>query len=225
MTFLSYFIILFVLLFLLWGYWRFYFFFRDPGRIVPKGKNLVSPADGKIVYVKKVKHNEIPIPIKRGRKINLEESVKTHLRGEKYLIGIFMNPFSVHVNRAPIAGTVKKIHHYQHKNLPMTLMWLRTMLNLRPFHKFSTHMWENERNIILIQNKFPVYVIQIADLAVNKVVCWVKKNQKVSKGQRFGMIKMGSQVDVLVPSKHVKLVVKEGDNVRAGESILAKVID
>ena len=53
---------------------------------------------------------------KSGRKINLEESVKTHLRGEKYLIGIFMNPFSVHVNRAPIAGTVKKIHHYQHKN-------------------------------------------------------------------------------------------------------------
>jgi len=207
-----------------WVYWRFIWFFRDPDRAVPKGNNVVSPADGEIVYVKRIKKGVVPISVKRGRKISLKDDIKEKSSGDKYLIGVFMSPFSVHVNRAPIAGKVDHVKHYNHNNLAMTIMWFRTLLNIRPFYKYSHHMWVNERNVVLIKGKFPVYVVQIADLAVNKVVCWVKKGSKVKKGQRFGMIKMGSQVDVVLPANKVKVLVKEGDKVRAGESVLAKII-
>ena len=215
-------ILIIVALFVFWLYWRYIWFFRDPERQIPPGKTVVSPADGVVVYVKKVKHNHIPVSQKKGRMIPLKEDLKMLTRGEKYLVGVFMNPLSVHVNRAPISGRVVHVRHYKHKNLVMTLMWLRTVLNIRPFYRYCEHMWENERNIILIDGVFPLYVVQIADLVVNKVECWIHHGQHVEKGERIGMIKFGSQVDVAFPSKGIHIVVKEGDRVTAGESVLAR---
>ena len=212
-----------ILVFISWFYWRYFWFFRDPKRVSPQGNNIVSPADGTIVYAKKVKKNQIPISNKRGKFIDLSKDVKEHLTGEKYLVGIFMTPFNVHVQRAPIAGTIKKIKHYKHENLVMTLMWLRIFLNLRPFYSHCNHMWVNERQITLIKGVVPVYVVQIADLVVNKVVSFVKPRQTVKKGDRIGLIKMGSQVDLVFPTTAVELVVKEGDKVKAGESIIATI--
>lgn len=215
-------ILVVVLLCVFYVYWRYVWFHRDPSREIPTGKNIVSPADGRVVYIKKAAHGQMPVSEKKGRTIALKEDLKMITRGEKYLIGIFLNPFDVHVQRAPIAGKVKMVKHHKHKNLPMTMMWLRTFLSLEPFYRYSEHMWENERNIILIEGSFPVYVVQIADLIVNRVVSFVRKGSSVKKGDRIGMIKFGSQVDVAFHSKGVKVMVKEGDRVVAGETILAK---
>ena len=84
-------------------------------------------------------------------------------------------------------------------------------------------MLENERHIILIKGKFPVLVVQIADFYIRKIVSYVKEKDNVEKGQKIGIIRMSSQVDIVLPyKKNIKIKVKEGDKVKAGESIIAE---
>ncbi len=209
-------------------YWRFFFFFRDPERIIPEGENIVSPADGTVVYIKKVKNNEVPISIKKGKIVLLTElskSIDYKAYNEWYVMGIFMHPTSVHVNRAPVGGTVSLVEYNKSKNFPMTLMWLRVLFKIKPLEQGSPHVLKNERNTILIKSFLSVYVIQIADIYVNKIVSYVKKNDVVKKGQRIGMIKFGSQVDLVFPIiPHIKIEVEEGEKVKAGESVVARLI-
>ena len=208
-------------------WWRFFFFFRDPNRDTPKGNNIVSPADGTIVYIRKTKKKSVPISIKNKKNILLKEISKLKddfFKTDQYIIGIFMHPTSVHVNRSPIEGRIQYIKYFNNnKNLPMTLMWWRTLLKMKPIEKYSDHIFENERNTIHIKGKFPVTVVQIADIYVNKIICYIHKKEKVKKGQKIGMIKMGSQVDLIFPyKKEFKLQIEEGDKVKAGETIIAK---
>ncbi len=205
-------------------YWEHVYFFRDPDRKAPKGKNILSAADGRVVYVKKVKNDVVPIAVKRRKKIKLKEILETDsFKGDKYLVGVFMTPFDVHVQRAPISGTVKKIAHYQHENKVMTITWIRCLLNLMPLYNGASYLIENERKTVLFDGDIPVYVTQIADLVVDRIKLWIFKGQEVGKGQRYGMIEMGSQVDMVFPcEKNVKVVVKPGQKVKAGETIIAK---
>jgi phosphatidylserine decarboxylase len=207
----------------LFVFWRFFYFFRDPERDAPPGKNIVAPADGMIVYVKEVKNNALPISIKKQREIALSELTKVEdfAAGDKYAVGIFMLPSSVHVNRAPIAGEVSGVHYHKSKNLAMTVMWLRCRLGRKPYEKHARHILQNERNTVIIRGDFPLAVVQIADLYVRKIVCSVTKGQAVEKGQRIGMIRMGSQVDCIFPQQGMTIRVAEGQMVKAGETVLA----
>lgn len=205
-------------------WWRFYYFFRDPEREIPGGNNIVSPADGTIVYVKEIKNGEIPISVKKGKEIRLEEMSKIHDNrfNEGYIIGIFMSPLSVHVNRAPISGKVEQISYFHSKNINMGRMFLNTIFRKKPFYVGCDHILQNERNTIIINGEFPVAVVQIADVVVHKILCWVKEGQTITKGERIGLIRMGSQVDIILPAeKGIKIVVREGEYVYAGETILA----
>ncbi len=204
-------------------WWRFYFFFRDPERDAPEGRDILAPADGKIVYIKKVTKNIIPMSIKEGKKIQINEITKMSQLNdeEKFIIGIFMFPWSVHVNRAPIEGVIGETFHFKNKNRPMTLMWMKSLFNIRPYYKKCYHVLENERKTTVIKGPLEVIVVQIADIYVNKILSWVKPDQRVAKGQRIGMIKMGSQVDCIFPADKVMIRVKEGQHVKAGETILA----
>lgn len=207
-------------------YWRFFFFFRDPERIIPDGDNIVSPAEGTIVYIKEIKGNEVPISIKNKKEVKLQEIFGDSVvyRESSYLVGIFMHPTNVHVNRAPITGKIEKIIYTPNKNLAMTLMWWRILLGLRPYEFYSKHILQNERNTILFKGKIPVFIVQIADIYVNKIECWVREHEEVKKGQRIGMIKMGSQVDILFPSANInKLNIILGQKVKAGETIIASM--
>ena len=224
MSVFLYLIILFLLLIgLLYTYWRFLFFFRDPERKIPDGDNIVSPADGTIVYIKKIDSTNVPISIKNKKEIKLDEIFKGEIISRPYYLGgIFMHPTSVHVNRSPISGIVKEITYMKANNLPMTMMWLRVLLKRKPYELYSKHIFNNERNTIYIEGEIPVYVTQIADIYVNKIECWLKKFDKVEKGQRFGMIKMGSQVDFLFPIlPNISIKIEEGEKVKAGETIIA----
>ena len=104
----------------------------------------------------------------------------------------------------------------------MTLTWWRANLRLKPIEKYATHIFSNERNIISILGRIRVIVVQIADLYVNKIDNWVAEGDIVVKGERLGLIKMGSQVDTLLPKiEGMKVVAHVGQKVKAGESMLA----
>ncbi len=219
-------LIIFLILFSIFLYWKFYFFFRNPKRIIPDGNNIVSPADGTVVYIRKVDSSSVPISIKGKKEIKLDEIAKIGSLKEfpYYIIGIFMHPTSVHINRAPIAGVIKKITYTRGNNLPMTLMWWRVLFRKTPYELYSNHIIKNERNTLLIEGEIPLYVVQIADIYVKKIECWVRENEGVEKGQRIGIIKMGSQVDIIFPAlPNIKIIVNEGQKIKAGESIIANI--
>jgi len=120
-------------------------------------------------------------------------------------VTIFLSVFNVHVNRVPIAGTIEEIRYNPGKFL--------AAFN----HKASM---ENEQNIILINNgKAHVFVKQIAGLMARRIVCWPKKGDYYELGQRYGLIRFGSRVDILLPET-TKLSVTCGDNVSGGKSII-----
>jgi phosphatidylserine decarboxylase len=184
----------------------------------------VAPADGKVVYVHLAEDGRLPIALKRGQPIRLEEVAKTALSPGRYWhVGIFMFPWSVHVNRIPVDGEVAFTLHHAHPNRPMSNMYIRGVLGLKPMYEQGLHITENERNTVLVDGDLPTYVVQIADAYVNKIECWVSPGDKVCKGQRLGRIIMGSQVDLIFPDRDgMTLVVTEGQLVKAGETIVAR---
>ena len=169
-----------------------YYFFRDPERFsINDDKYLVSPADGLISDIK-----EVSGPIELG----LENNSFTR-------VSIFMNIFNCHVNRVPTKGTVEEIFYKPGKFLNASL------------DKASE---ENERNYykIKLPNGEKIIIVQIAGLIARRIVCEVKKDQSLNQGERIGMIRFGSRVDLFFDNKTV--LAKVGQNVVAGESLLAK---
>ena len=161
-------------------------FFRNPERTFPPGEKLViSPADGKVIRIEEIGGHEL-------------------LPGASRKISIFMNVFSVHVNRFPYSGRIEAIRYDPGKFLSANL------------DKASS---DNERNAVLIRTEEGrlILIIQIAGLVARRIVCWVKEGMSAGKGERFGMIRFGSRVEVLLPAD-TDILVKVGDNVRAGET-------
>ena len=182
--------------------WFLINFYRDPCRRIPEGNNIVSPADGRVIGIIDTKEDEVKINKGMFGKIKI---LTKDISKECYVVSIFMSPFDVHVNRSPIDGVVKSVKHSEGKffgayNLEKSL--------------------ENEKNEIIIQNKrIKVKVIQIAGFLARKIKCNVKKNQKINKGDKIGMIVFGSQATLVLP-KTVNLIVNINDKVKAGESII-----
>ena len=171
-----------------------YYFFRDPERTIIDDDNyLVSPADGVISAV-----TEIKGPIEFG----LEEQKFTR-------VSIFMNIFDCHVNRSPLKGTIEDIFYKPGKFLNASL------------DKASE---ENERNYFKIKDNKSgdeVVVVQIAGLIARRIVTQTKKDQHINQGDRIGMIRFGSRVDLYFNKR--KTMVKVGQNVIAGESLIASL--
>ena len=187
------------------GLWRFY---RDPERKSNAGKDdIVCPADGQIIYIKKLNKGETPFSIKGKRISKLEEITKTNILDEPcYLIGIVMTLFDVHVNRASIEGKVILNRHINGKFLSL---------------KWGESDVENERCTIVVENeRDKVGIVLIASRRVRRIVSFVKEGQVLQKGQRIGIIKFGSQTDLIIPQKY-KVNVKLGEQVFAGKTIIA----
>ncbi|MEZ2347074.1 phosphatidylserine decarboxylase family protein [Terriglobus sp. RCC_193] len=128
--------------------------------------------------------------------------------GSRLRLSIFLNVFDVHVNRSPIEGTVKLVNY-------------KTGLYLNAMRADSNVL--NEQNVVVIENEnCSVQVKQIAGLLARRIVCWVKPGDTLQRGQRFGLIKFGSRVDVLMPSD-ANLKVRSGDRVKGGSTVLAVV--
>jgi phosphatidylserine decarboxylase len=213
-----------------WLWWfRNVFFFRDPKREIPRGEELIlSPADGRVMYLYPVRAGEV-VSNKNGQKIEIRELAKTEIsEAEGWLLGIYMTPFDVHFNRAPISGEIKSLHYHQTGlNLPMVDLW--EYLNFTLLHKavdmFAApfHL-ENERLTMEIRNGTEVcFIILIADRFVNKIKKFYKEGQFVQKGEKISFIERGSQTDLFIPFGRVRFDVKPGDHVCAGTTILGRV--
>lgn len=163
-------------------------FYRDPEREISDEPDIfVSPADGKIVEIENTSHP---------------------FTGDAVKIGIFMNAFSVHVNRAPCAGTIDYLEYVPGKKIAA----------------FSPKASEvNERFYVGLNTKWgEILLVQIAGLLARRIVCRRRRGEELARGERYGMIKLGSKVDVYLPT-NLTLRVKIGEKVFAGKSIIAGV--
>jgi phosphatidylserine decarboxylase len=218
--------------FITFGYffWRYFWFFRNPARNIPGGENIVSPADGTVVYVERVPPNRPIISVKRQKHLRVSDIVRKDLRETKLIIGIFMSPFNVHYNRAPVSGQVDFVRHYpaRLKNHHMTSMHWRSLIKRFPIYENSPHIVENERTVTKISGHFntePIacYVVQIAGGSVRGIDSFIQESEYVEKGKVFGMIRIGSQVDVVITCTdcmHIR--VRPGEKVTAGETIIVE---
>jgi len=168
------------------------YFFRDPQRVTPLDDRLViSPADG---VVSAVGHAVPPRELGLGSE-------------EMQRVSVFMNVFSVHVNRSPVRGKITKIEHRPGKFLNAEL------------DKASA---ENERNGLVIQSpNGTIACVQIAGLVARRILCWAETGGNISVGERFGLIRFGSRVDVYIPNDAAPRVAV-GQTAVAGETVIAE---
>jgi len=169
-----------------------YYFFRDPKRTIPvRDGLLVSPADGVISLIEKT----MPPP-----ELDIEKEELTR-------ISVFMNVFNCHVNRSPIAGKVMEINYRPGKFFNASL------------DKASV---DNERNSLVLQipDGRQIVVVQIAGLVARRIVSFVKPKQALRIGQRFGLIRFGSRVDIYLPTG-VQPLVCIGQTMVSGETVIA----
>lgn len=171
-----------------------YYFFRDPERVTPARPGLViSPADGIVSLIE---------PAVPPAELGMDARPLTR-------ISVFMNVFDCHVNRAPVAGTIAAISYRPGKFLNASL------------DKASA---DNERNSLAIRmdDGRSVAVVQIAGLVARRIVCFAEQGMRVEAGERFGLIRFGSRLDVYLPDGVAPLV-GIGQTMVAGETILAEL--
>lgn len=180
-------------------------FFRDPKRNIPTAKGvIVAPADGKILQgkidcLKIVSLSDDPV---------LEHILNEDEKG--ILISTFMSPFDVHVQRAPVSGKILKTKYYPGK----------FKIAMGDVHA------ENEKNLIVIDSDYgKIGVIQIAGFVARRIVQYVNVGDTVQIGDRLGMIRFGSRVNLIIPYDKFKVMVFEGEKPTAGETIMAQLVE
>jgi phosphatidylserine decarboxylase len=166
--------------------WFFLWFFRDPRRTVPAEPGLVvSPADGKITEVARIQTPS----------------------GERIRLSIFLSVFDVHVNRAPITGTVREVRYQKGGHL----------------NALDPKSAENEQNVVTVRgDEFDVTFSQVAGILARRIIFRHKVGDFLERGQRVGLIKFGSRVNVILPG-HAHLRVVKGSRVKGGASVLADI--
>lgn len=165
------------------------YFFRDPERTLPEGKNfIIAPADGKVVTIEQ-----------QCQDTRFVQAPTTR-------IGIFMSPLDVHVNRLAVSGKVEAVQYHPGKFRPA-------------FAEEAVSV--NEQNAVTIQyaKGRKIALVQIAGILARRIVCDLKGGERAEQGARYGMIMLGSRVDVYCPPD-VELKVEIGQRVKAGETIL-----
>lgn len=172
----------------------FLWFFRNPNRPIPAEPGLVvSPADGKVVTIEEIEHDPF-------------------IGGPAVLIGIFLSVFNVHVNRAPVASRVIGLTYRKGKFLNA----------LR-----AASARENEQLAVRLEESAAPHrrmvVRQIAGAIARRIVCWLKPGDELARGELFGMIKLGSRTELVLPREPgLKIVTRIGEHVQGGSSILAR---
>jgi phosphatidylserine decarboxylase len=164
------------------------FFFRDPKRYPPTDQDvIVSPADGRVTSIRSLAPEQVD---------------------SATVVSIFLSPFDVHINRAPIPGKITDMVYSPGKFLMATN------------EKASL---VNEQNILTIQGeRITVVCKQIAGILARRVVCWKKKGDNLSMGERFGLIKFSSRTDLILPA-NVSILVSEGARVRGGTTVIGRI--
>lgn len=207
-------------------------FYRDPARTRDSQDSnvILAPADGRVVYIKRVEKGAI-CANKLGETIPLPEITGEEMPdGQGWAIGIYMSPLDVHFNYCPYPGTVERIHRKSASvNLPMLdlweyirVVWLRKMVDMfaRRYHL------ENERNTIFLDaDGVKMAVVLIADKFVAKIKCFVNEGQRVDYSEKIGFIERGSQVDLVILANNVEFDVAVNQQVYGGQTMIARFLD
>lgn len=166
------------------------YFFRDPRRAVPTESGLVvAPADGKVTRIEKLAADGAESPT---------------------VVSIFLSPFDVHVNRAPIAGAVVDVTYTRGRFIAATS---------------DSASLVNEQNALTIKGeRMTVVCKQIAGVLARRIVCWKRPGDSLELGERFGLIKFGSRTDLVLPHG-VEVLVKVGERVSGGVTIIGRYLD
>jgi len=216
---------------------RFVWFYRDPVR-TPESTDanaIISPADGQVVYIKKFEDGGV-YSEKLGRRIELTEIAELpQTKGRSgWIIGMYMSPFDVHFNYAPVAGKVTAQRYTKaDANLPMVDLseYIRIAFLRRPFDNFAAafHL-ENERNTVVIEpsaearaaGQPDIAVVEIADKFVNKIDILATDGDELKVGDKLGFIKRGSQVDVIIFDTDIDWAVEFGQQTYGGRTLLGR---
>lgn len=173
------------------------YFFRDPSRTPPS-----EAADGAVVLA--------PAD---GKVVVVAENVHEplYLKGQARQVSIFLSPLNVHVNRIPADGVVEHVNYVPGDYL---VAW----------HPKASELNERSEIGVLHPSGARILFKQIAGAVARRIVYHVQEGDSVRAGERFGLVKFGSRMDILVPP-HVEIVIKEGDRVRAGETVIGRIPD
>jgi phosphatidylserine decarboxylase len=169
-------------------------FFRNPRRVAPVGEGIyVAPADGKVVTIERLEHDEF-------------------IGGPAVVIGIFLSVFNVHINRVPVAARVVGLTYHRGKFMNAL---------------FADSVKYNEQMHVRLQETGPqgrrMVIKQIAGAIARRIVCWVRPGDELDCGEQFGMIKLGSRTELIIPDEPgLKVAVEIGETVRAGASVMAR---
>ena len=169
------------------------YFFRDPPRRVPAGPHvIVAPADGKVVEIARLDHDEF-------------------CDGPAIKIGIFLSIFNVHINRAPLASRVIELRYAPGEFLNA----------LKPESAIR-----NENMWIGLETDDPphrcYWVRQISGAIARRIVCDLRPGESIPKGHKFGMIKLGSRTELVLPAENLELAIQLGDNIKAGATVVGR---
>ncbi|HEY0323677.1 MAG TPA: phosphatidylserine decarboxylase family protein [Pyrinomonadaceae bacterium] len=164
------------------------FFFRDPKRAAPTDSSLVvSPADGRVTRIEMLSPGDDQSPA---------------------VVSIFLSPFDVHINRAPVAGTITNVSYTRGKFLMATKEEASLV---------------NEQNALTIRGeRVTVVCKQIAGILARRIVCWKHAGDELTLGERFGLIKFSSRTDLILPPE-VEVTIKEGTRVRGGVTVIGRI--
>lgn len=201
------------IIFILWcivvvlvvAFWLFRMYFRrDPKRKIPRGKVIVSPADGTIMAVVDVEKE-----IRRNKGIGKVRAFCKDVDNKCALVAIFMSPLSVHFQRAPLSGRVVSVKHVPGEFRPS---------------QYLRHGLRNEKTETLFKTRLgKMKVVQIAGIFVRRIDNWAQAGKTIPTGRKFGFIHFGSQVWLILPKKEgIRISVNVGDKVYAGKSIIAR---
>jgi len=165
------------------------YFFRDPERSTPDGEGIVvSPADGKVLVVERLDPDDAAAPTQ---------------------VSIFLSPMDVHINRAPIGGTIDEVT-YKPGEFRVASRRIASEVN--------------EQNVIVIRNpEMRIVARQIAGILARRIVCWKKAGDAVAAGERIGLMKFSSRMDVVMTSD-VEVLCRVGDRVVGGETVIGRRI-
>lgn len=184
------------------------FFFRDPERRIPGEENIfVSPADGKVILI--TLNPPTPPLLRGGSEEGLLKGGEERLSvGKGFIeVSVFMSPLDVHVNRSPCDGAVESVVHTRGRFLSAFK------------HEASV---ENEKIEMVLNTKHgKILVRQVAGFLARRAVCRVKPSDALKRGERYGVIKFSSRLDLYLP-KETKIRVKLGDKVKAGETVIGE---
>ncbi|MDD2964059.1 MAG: phosphatidylserine decarboxylase [Bacteroidales bacterium] len=184
-------------------------FWATPRRVVvATDGQMVSPADGNVIYIRQVPDGQTPVAVKEGLEASLTEIMQTGIMNQPaWLIGINMTPFDNHKNCAPVDGSVVLNRHVRGQFFSL---------------KNPRALVCNERNSLVLQasNGELIGVVQTASRLVRRIDSYVAEGQKVKQGDWFGMIRFGSQVDLVIPARY-QVHVQIGQQVYAKTTIIA----